>query len=38
MPVISDLATHKLRLCTTYLCEPAFSKLIIIKYKNRFWL
>jgi len=38
-PVISDLASHKpLAFCTTYLCETAFSKLIIIKFKNRSFL
>jgi len=44
-PVISDLAIHKLwttylceALWTTYLCEEAFSKLIIIKSKNRSFL
>jgi len=32
-PVISDLAIHKLlAVCTTYLCEAAFSKFIIIKF------
>ena len=35
-PTISDLAIHKLlAFCTTYLSEAIFSKLIIIKSKNR---
>jgi len=35
-PVISDLAVHQpLAFCTTYLCDVAFSKLIIIKSKKR---
>jgi len=35
-PVIFNLATHNLLdCCTTYLHEAAFSKLKIIKYKNR---
>jgi len=40
-PVITDLAlaTHNLLdICTTYLCEAAFSKLKVIKYKNRSFL
>jgi len=38
-PVISDLAIHKLlAFRTTYLCENAFSKLIIIKSEtDHFW-
>ena len=35
-PVISDLAIHKLlAFCTIYLCEAAFSKLMIIKLKKQ---
>jgi len=38
-PVISDLAIHKLlAICTTYLCDAAISKLVIIKPKNQCFL
>ena len=38
-PVISDLAIHKLlAFCTTYLCEEAFSKLVIFQSNNQFFL
>jgi len=38
-PVISDLAIHKLlTVCTTYLYDAAFSTLITIKPKNRYFL
>ena len=38
-PIISDLVIHKLlAFCTTYWCEAALSKLIIIKSKNRSFL
>jgi len=38
-PVISDLAIHKLlAFCAIYLCDAAFSKLIIIKSKTQYFL
>jgi len=38
-PVISDLATHNLLdFCTAYMCETAFSKLKVMKWKIRSFL
>jgi len=37
-PVISDLAVHEpLAFCTTYFCEAAFSKLIIVTSRGVVW-